>query len=234
MKSRRFSRIPSILSRGLSAGPRTTTTMRQSMIIAAGAAMLATAPLALAWQDELAQIQQRWETATTSTPEDQREAVLSDLISEVDQLVQANPNVSDLLVWDGIIQASLAREKGGLGALDNAKAARRALERAIALDSNGMDGSAYVTLGALYDRAPGWPVAFGDDDKAGEMFQHALAIRPDGIDVNYYYAAYLADEGRDAEAREYAQKALNATPRSGRETSDRALQQQAQELINDL
>lgn len=227
MTSRRYARSPSILT-------RTPSALRRSLVVAVSTAMLAAAPLALAWQDELTQIQQRWETTTTSTPASQREAALSGLISEVDQLVQSNPNVSDLLVWEGIIQASLAREKGGLGALDNAKEARRALERAISLDSNGMDGSAYVTLGALYDRAPGWPVAFGDDDKADEMFQRALAIRPDGIDVNYYYAAYLADEGRDGEAREYAQKAVNGTPRSGREASDRALQQQAQALISGL
>ncbi|WP_236995543.1 hypothetical protein [Halomonas huangheensis] len=219
---------------GISTFPRLPSTLRHSLAVVAGSALLAVTPLALAWQDELAQIQQRWETTTTSTPSSQREAALSGLVTEVEQLIQANPNVSDLLVWDGIIQASLAREKGGLGALDNAKAARRALERAIGLDSTGMDGSAYVTLGALYDRAPGWPVAFGDDDKAAEMFQRALSIRPDGIDVNYYYAAYLADEGRDAEAREYAQKAMQGTPRSGREASDRALQQQAQALINDL
>ncbi|MCA0916702.1 hypothetical protein LCL99_12155 [Halomonas denitrificans] len=190
--------------------------------------------VALAWQGELDQIKNRWESVTTSSALSAQEAPLTALAAEARALSSANPNVSELLVWEGIIEASLAKAKGGLGALDNAKAARRALERAIALDANGLEGSAYVTLGALYDRAPGWPVAFGDDDKAEEMFKRALAIRPGGVDVNYYYAAYLADEGRDAEARQHAEKAINGAVRAGREASDQALKAEARALLNEL
>lgn len=190
--------------------------------------------LAMAWESELDQLRQRWETATTSTPASQREGTLTALADEAVQLVQANPNVSDLLVWQGIVQASLAKEKGGLGALDDAKAARRALERAVTLDADGMQGSAYVTLGALYDRVPGWPVAFGDDEKAEQMFEKAMAIRPDGIDVNYYYAVYLADEGRKQEARSHAEKAVNGAPRPDRSASDQALQAEARSLLGSL
>ena len=73
-----------------------------------------------------------------------------------------------------------ARERGGLGALGTAGDARDVLERAIEIDPTGGNGSAYVTLGALYDRAPGRPLGFGNSDTAERMFQRALELSMPG------------------------------------------------------
>ncbi|MGM0702466.1 MAG: tetratricopeptide repeat protein [Pseudomonadota bacterium] len=206
---------------------------RHVCIVAAGLLSLM-ATVAVAWESEVADLEQRWERITTERPEGERREAFERLAEEAAALAEAHPDTAEPQVWYGIIEASHARERSGLGALDSAKKARAALEKAVELDADGNDGSAYVTLGALYDRAPGWPLGFGDEETAESMFEKALAIRPEGIDVNYYYAAFLAEEGRTEEAREHAERAMAGEVREGREGSDAALREQARELLSDL
>lgn len=210
--------------------------LKQSLLTGALALALSVSPLALAqsWDGPAFELLNRWEHITTAMDKDRREQALKSLAEEATAVADANAGNSDLLIVEGIVQASLAREVGGLGALGAAKQARRVLERAIEIDSDGHAGSAYVTLGALYDRAPGWPVAFGDSEIAEKMFKRALEIRPDGMDVNYYYATFLADEGRKAEALEHARRAEEGTPRAERKASDEALQAEARALRQQL
>ncbi|MCE8010549.1 MULTISPECIES: tetratricopeptide repeat protein [Halomonadaceae] len=208
---------------------------RQLLAAALGTALLiAPFTVAQAWESEVEALKQRWEQITTLRAEGQRRHSLKSLSDEAERLVQANPGEAQPLIWYGIIEASHARERSGLGALGSARSARDALERAIEIDPQGGNGSAYVTLGALYDRAPGRPVGFGNSATAERMFQRALQIRPDGIDVNYYYATFLEDEGRRDEAREHAQRAVDGTAREDRQASDEALREQARALLSQL
>lgn len=208
---------------------------RQLLAAALGTALLiAPFTVAQAWENEVEALKQRWEQITTLRAEGQRRHSLKSLSDEAERLVQANPGEAQPLIWYGIIEASHARERSGLGALGSARSARDALERAIEIDPQGGNGSAYVTLGALYDRAPGRPVGFGNSATAERMFQRALQIRPDGIDVNYYYATFLEDEGRRDEAREHAQRAVDGTAREDRQASDEALREQARALLSQL
>lgn len=208
---------------------------RQLLAAALGTALLiAPFTVAQAWESEVEALKQRWEQITTLRAEGQRRHSLKSLSDEAERLVQANPGEAQPLIWYGIIEASHARERSGLGALGSARSARDALERAIEIDPQGGNGSAYVTLGALYDRAPGRPVGFGNSATAERMFQRALQIRPDGIAVNYYYATFLEDEGRRDEAREHAQRAVDGTAREDRQASDEALREQARALLSQL
>ena len=93
-------------------------------------------------------------------------------------------------IWYGIIVASYAGAKGGVGALALVKDAKAALEHAIASDPKALAGSAYTSLGSLYYQVPGWPIGFGDDKKARELLETALKLNPDGIDPNYFYGEY--------------------------------------------
>ncbi|MCB8889618.1 hypothetical protein [Vreelandella malpeensis] len=207
---------------------------RWLMALALGGA-LALSPLAAsAYQDELFSLKNRWEHTVTELPANQRQGTLEALSNEATTLAEQNPGTADVLVWQGIILASYARERGGLGALGTAKQARDVLERAIEIDPQGSNGSAYVTLGALYDRAPGRPLGFGNSDTAERMFQRALEIRPDGIDVNYYYAAFLKEEGDTEGARRYAERAVEGTARDNRQLSDEALRREAQGFLQSL
>ncbi|WP_111413849.1 TRAP transporter TatT component family protein [Billgrantia lactosivorans] len=209
---------------------------RRQLLAAALGAGLLIAPFAgaLAWEEEVQSLKQRWEQINTQQAEGQRRGALKSLAGEAEQLSENNEGEAQPLIWYGIIEASHARERSGLGALSSARSARAALERAIELDPQGGNGSAYVTLGALYDRAPGRPIGFGNSETAERMFQRALEIRPDGIDVNYYYAAFLEDEGRRDEAREHAQRAVDGTAREDRQGSDEALREEARALLSRL
>lgn len=193
---------------------------------------LALSPLAVAQQQEAAELRQQWEQITTQ-PGERRDA-LAALAERAEALVGQYPEAAELLTWQGIILASEARERSGLGALNRARGARDALERAIELDPQGLNGSAYVTLGALYDRVPGGLIGFGDDEIAEAMFQRALTIRPQGIDVNFYYAEFLAEAGRQDEAREHARRASDGEARAERQASDEALRTQARALLRRL
>lgn len=197
---------------------------------------LTLAPLsnALAWEAEVGTLTERWEAITTGAAGGDARRALDALADEAEALAAAHPDEAMPLIWHGIIEASHARERSGLGAMSSARSARDSLERAIELDPEGGNGSAYVTLGALYDRVPGGLVGFGSSDTAEQMFQRALEIRPDGIDVNFYYAAFLEEEGRLDEAREHARRAVEGEARASRPASDEALRDQASALLDRL
>ncbi|MDM7482282.1 MULTISPECIES: TRAP transporter TatT component family protein [unclassified Halomonas] len=207
---------------------------RLFMAAALGGALVLSPLSASAFESELFSLKNRWEHTVTEMPANQRESTLRALAGEAERLAQQNPNEAEVLVWQGIVLASYARERGGLGALGTAGDARTVLERAVEIDPMGGNGSAYVTLGALYDRAPGRPLGFGNSATAERMFQRALEIRPDGIDVNYYYAAFLKEEGNTQAAREHAQRAVNGTARESRQRSDEALRRDAEALLREL
>ena len=101
-------------------------------------------------------------------------------------------------------------------------------------DPEVLDGSAFTSLGSLYYKVPGWPIGFGDDDKAEEMLKKALAINPTGIDPNYFYGDFLAQDGRQSEAIVYLKKAQQAAPRSQRPLADKGRQQEIANKLKEL
>lgn len=194
----------------------------------------ATQAASAAWKASLSAMVARFERISTELPEEEQANALEDLAVEARALGERYPNEAELLVWQGIIFASQARAEGGLSALGLAKEAREVLERAVAQDPDGLQGSAYVTLGALYDRAPGWPLAFGDDATAERMFERAVAIRPDGIDVHFYFATFLQEEGRMDDARMHLERAINGQARPSRAATDAALREKASRRLAKL
>ena len=104
----------------------------------------------------------------------------------------------------------------------------------MALNPDALQGSAYASLAALYDRVPGWPIGFGDGDKAEQLLKQALALNPDGIDPLYFWGDHLLRQGHYAQAREALNKALQAAPRPGRETADNGRRKDIQSLLADV
>ncbi|OEC33835.1 Tetratricopeptide repeat-containing protein [Pseudomonas cuatrocienegasensis] len=171
-------------------------------------------------QEKLHALQQRWAEINYQTPAEAREKAFASLSEQADAAVKAEPKAAELLIWRGIILSTYAGAKGGLGALGLVKEAKASLEQALALDAKALEGSAYTSLGSLYYQVPGWPVGFGDNDKAAAMLKQALAINPKGIDPNYFQADFLYRNGRYDEASTALNKALEAAPRPGREVAD--------------
>jgi len=181
--------------------------------------------------EALLQLQQGWARANYATPEKQQEETFDKLVKEADKLTGQYPGQAEPLVWKAIILSTEAGVVGGLGALGKAKAARKLLEQAESIDAGTLQGSVYTSLGSLYYKVPGWPIGFGDDDKAGELLKKALSINPDGIDPNYFYADYLFDQGDYVDARKYAEHALKAAPRKDRPLADQGRHRDIQALL---
>jgi tetratricopeptide (TPR) repeat protein len=175
-----------------------------------------------AFDAELLSIQQAWAKANYETPAgDARKEAFDALEKRAEAFTKQHPGRAEALIWEGIIESSYAGAKGGLGALGLAKEARGNLEAAIKIDPAALDGSAYTSLGTLYYRVPGFPIGFGDHDKARQLLQQALKMNPNGIDPNYFYADFLYTEGEYAAALPYLEKAAKASPRPGREAADK-------------
>lgn len=155
---------------------------------------------------------------------------LQALARKANRVSQDNPDSAEALVWDAIVLSTLAEKKGGIGALSLVKEAKSKLEQAEAIDPDVLGGSVYASLGSLYSKVPGWPIGFGSDKKAERYFKKALALNPQGLDINYFFAEYLADNGEDQLALEYIDRALKAPPMTERPLADRGRRQQAQKL----
>lgn len=169
---------------------------------------------------ELLALSESWAEIKYRMQEDQRVKALESLNAEAESLVKANPGTAEPMVWQAIILSTLAGEKGGLGALSLVKQAKKLLERAEAFDPDVLNGSVYTSLGSLYYQVPGWPIGFGDDEKAKSYLQKALAANPGGMDPNYFYADFMLHEEQYSEAKAAFERALAAPPRENRPIAD--------------
>lgn len=185
-------------------------------------------------QQRLNSIQQSWAHIQYETPEKQRAAAFEQLAVQATHFATERPAVAEAWIWKGIVTSSWAGAEGGLGALGKAKDAKADLEKSLTLDPKALQGSAYTSLAALYDRVPGWPIGFGDSDKAEQLLKQALQLNPDGIDSLYFWGDHLYRQKRYAEARAALQKALQAAPRPDRESADAGRRKEITALLVDV
>ncbi len=202
-------------------------------------ALIATASLTgnssfAAVEEDVSTLQKEWEKIKYQSPSTQQEKSFEALIKEAEKLVSKNPNQAETMIWHAIIESSYAGAKGGLGALGHVKNAKKNLERALEINPNALDGSAYTSLGSLYYQVPGWPIGFGDDKKATEFLRKGLAINPDGIDPNYFYGDFLFRNGDLAGAEKSLRKALQAAPRNGRKVADDGRRKEINQLLEKI
>lgn len=196
-------------------------TLAGAAILLAGLAARAGTAEGPSFDAQLLAIQQAWAEVNYDTPAgNPRVQAFAALEKRVEEFVKQHPGRAEALIWEGIIESSYAGAKGGLGALGLAKEARASLEAALEIDPNALDGSAFTSLGALYFKVPGFPVGFGDDEKARRMLEKALALNPEGIDQNYFYAEFLVEQREYVKALRYLEKAAKAPDRPGRERAD--------------
>lgn len=184
--------------------------------------------------DAVDDLRHEWEVIRYQAPAAEREKRFEALAARAHQISEQYSGRAEPLVWEGIVVSSWAGEKGGLGALGLAKRARALYEQAIAIDGSALEGSAYNSLGVLYYKVPGWPIGFGDKDKARELLQKALTLNPEGIDPNFFYGEFLAQTRQPDQAVPYLERAIKAPARAGRDIADAGRREEARALLETI
>ena len=182
-------------------------------------------------EEDIGALQTEWARIKYQRPAAEQEKAFAELTKSANTLRGKYAGRAEPQIWYGIIAASYAGARGGLGALGLAKDAKKALERALEIDPKALDGSAYTSLGSLYYQVPGWPIGFGNDEKARELLDKALALNPDGIDPNYFLGDFLYRKGDYAAARQALDKALKSPARPGRELADQGRRKEIESLL---
>lgn len=156
------------------------------------------------------------------------------LIKVANRSVQETPDSPEIAIWAAIIKSSYAGKASMLRAGGLVKEARKHLEWVVNKAPETMDGSALTSLGALYYQVPGWPLSFGNKKEARKYLEKALTLNPDGIDSNYFYGDFLAQQGETDEALKVLKKAKAAASRPGRPVADEGRHQEIDALIKKL
>ena len=205
------------------------------VLLRLGALLIVTAMLPVHVQadagTDVRTLQHAWEQAKYMTPEKEQEKTLEALSKRAGEVKQQYPDSAEAEIWYAIVMSTYAGAKGGIGALSLVKDAKKSLEHALQIDPKALNGSAYTSLGSLYYQVPGWPIGFGNDDKARELLQKALEINPDGIDPNYFYGDFLFRQRDYDGAIKALQKALQAPPRPDRPLADEGRKREIQDLL---
>ncbi|MFC5527078.1 tetratricopeptide repeat protein [Rhodanobacter ginsengisoli] len=195
---------------------------------------LPTAVCADAVDSAVTNLEHTWAHVTYELPKTAQDAAYTALEAQAAELGAHYPQRAEPKVWQAIILSTHAGEHGGLGALSMAKQARDLLLQAGKISPDVLHGSIYTTLGSLYCQVPGWPLGFGNKDKARALLQQALRINPDGIDPNYFYGDCLSRNDDRTAALAALDKALAAPPRPDQPLADKGRREQVRKLIQTL
>jgi tetratricopeptide (TPR) repeat protein len=171
-------------------------------------------------------IEFEWASIYYTTPKNKQEEAYGLLLDKTNQLAKRFPDSSETLFWQAVILAARAEQQDGFTALNAIHKSRDLLEEAIKINPQTANGSAYVTLATLYYMVPKWPIAFGDTEKAEQLFKAALNINPHGIDTNYFYGDFLLSHKHSNEAQKYFEKALSAPTRQDQQFADTKLKEE--------
>jgi len=161
-------------------------------------------------------------------------AQLAALEGEAQKVVAKYPGKAEPLLWKGIVVSEEAARASTFRQLGLATRARDILNQAYAINPRVADGGAAMSLGVLYYKVPSWPIGFGSTSKARNFFQQALAQDPRGLDNNYFYGDFLAQEGDAPRARQFLTRALQAPANPNRPVWDAGRRAEVRALLAKL
>jgi len=160
--------------------------------------------------ERVSEIEESWVDTRESESATERKNVFLQLVDDISDVVVAFPQQAEPLIMKSAILLTMAEDASSFVALGLVNEAKDLLQQAIGIDPEAREGSALVTMGVLYYKVPGWPVAFGDDGEAETYLLKALEVNPKGVASNYFYAEFLLEQGKAEEAMSYLNKAINA------------------------
>lgn len=149
------------------------------------------------------------------------------LLDRVRVLKAQHSDRAEPLIVEAIILCTARAASLGLDTIEGLEQARGLLEKALTIDPKALEGAAYVTLGNLYRRLPGWPILYGDRTIARSYLMNGVKQLPDGIDTNYFLGDFLLEEGDIKAALPYLEKAASAPIRPSLRVSDEHVHEEA-------
>ena len=182
---------------------------------------------------EVQNLEDEWAVIFYQRPLKDQPAKLAALAPRLQALAKRDPQAAEPLIMEALVLCSLAAADAGFASLGRVERARALLLKSITLDPLAMEGTAYITLGNLYYRLPGWPISFGDDERAREALETALKHFPEALDANFFYGDFLLEQGEFAKARIYLEKAEKAPIRPRARLSDLQLKQELRQALRD-
>ncbi|MBS1165023.1 MAG: Tetratricopeptide 2 repeat protein [Proteobacteria bacterium] len=188
-----------------------------------------------AFDSALHNLEIRWETVKfTIPPGDKQTAEMEKVGTEADALMARYPSRVEAEIWDGILKSEQASMASAFSALSLAKEARAILEKAYTENPAALDAGAPTSLGVLYYRVPGFPIAFGDNKKARSLLEQATTSAPHGLDAWYFYGDFLMNEGENDKARQVFTYALSIPENLDRPLWDKSRRQVIKEDLAKL
>lgn len=182
----------------------------RKIIIVVFLLLFAQSALADSMQESVSKIEANWVDTSEAKATTERKNIFLQLAEDISEVVVAFPSQAEPLILKSAILLTMAEDASSFVALGLVKQAKQLLAKAIDINPEARDGSALVTMGVLYYKVPGWPIAFGDNDEAESYLLKALEVDPNGVASNYFYAEFLLEQGKDGLALSYLNKAIEA------------------------
>jgi len=193
------------------------------------------AALSATMMEQVHDIQKQWAQIKYQTADDLQSDEFEQLIMLADSLIAAYPDKAEPLIWSAIVYSTYAGAVGGLKSVTKAlpavKQSRDLLLRAESIDRTALGGSIMTSLGALYYQVPGWPLGFGDKEKAREYLEKAVQINENGLDSNYFYGDFLVDRKEYTKAVGVLEHALRAPALIQRPVADQGRREEIRALL---
>ncbi len=183
--------------------------MKKTLIVAF--CLLFTVPcFAYNMEKSLARIESEWFSLDDSLSKSQQKKQLQALAKQAAHLSESYPDKAEPQIVQACLLLTIANLNNPFSALSLVDRAKKLLMSAIDIDPDARYGSAVYTLGTLYFKLPGWPISFGNDEKAEKMLQMAIKRIPDSVGGHYFYGQYLLEKDRAHEAETHFRKAIQA------------------------
>lgn len=119
-------------------------------------------------------------------------------VAYAERAVETHPGGVDGRYWHALTLGRLGETQGVLRSLSVVSEMRRELETVLELAPD--HAGAHFALGMLYYRLPGWPLSFGDNNRALEYMTAAVELAPDNTTYRLGLAELLLDMRRRDEA----------------------------------
>lgn len=177
-------------------------------------------------EEALQVLENEWAEAFYRLPARQQTEKFNALLPRIREFKARYPQRAEPLILEAVVLCTLAASDWGFSSLSRINEARALLIASIDFDPRAMHATAYITLGNLYHRLPGWPISFGDDKLALQYLEAAHRMFPDSLDSNYFLGDFWLHEDEYDKALPYLEKAELAPVRATQRLSDEKLKEE--------